>query len=82
MASGTYPSEPVSTLYYQGVEQTEYQADEIITSPDGEEHTYYFVLTAFDEDGNESGYSNEMSAPIDFEAPGVPFSLTVTVQAQ
>lgn len=37
--------------------------------PDG---TYYFVLTASDEAGNESGRSNEVSTIIDDTAPAPP----------
>jgi len=79
---GVYPSAPVATINYGGVEQTTYTSDEVIPSADGEEHTYYFVLTAFDTEGNESGRSNEVSQVIDFLAPDAPFSFTVTVQAQ
>ncbi len=41
-------------------------------TPDG---TYYFVLTAFDVNGNESGYSNEVSTVIDETAPAPPGGL-------
>jgi hypothetical protein len=80
---GTYNDPPVLTVVYDGNPLNEYTADTIITSPDGESHTYYFVLTSYDEADpvNESGYSNEVSQVIDFEAPGVPFSLTVTIKA-
>jgi hypothetical protein len=60
-------------------EQTQYSSTQPFVSPDGQRKTYYFVLTAFDTSGNESGYSNEASASIDFEAPGVPIQLKVTV---
>jgi hypothetical protein len=60
-------------------EQSSYEATKVLTSPDGEAHTYYFVITAYDMENNESGPSNEVSQLIDFEAPGVPFTLTVTV---
>jgi len=37
--------------------------------PDG---TYFWVLTAFDQTGNESGWSNEVTATIDETAPAPP----------
>ena len=46
---------------------------------------YYWVVTAFDEDGNESGYSNQVSnitetpAPPDTTPPGVPQDINVNV---
>jgi hypothetical protein len=56
-----------------------YTATRPISSPDGTTSTWFFVLTAFDSAGNESGRSNEVSAVIDFEAPGMPVNLRVTV---
>lgn len=38
---------------------------------------YYFVVTAYDSSGNESGYSNEVNALIDITAPAVPGTLRV-----
>ncbi|MEW6442360.1 MAG: fibronectin type III domain-containing protein [bacterium] len=35
-------------------------------------NTYYFALTAVDTSGNESGYSNEVSAQVSGTAPGKP----------
>ena len=63
-------------------EQSEYTATHPITALDGETTTFYFVLTAFDTSGNESGYSDEASIPIDFQAPPVPITLTITVISQ
>jgi len=37
--------------------------------PDG---TFFWVLTAFDMDGNESGYSNECWLRVDTSAPDAP----------
>ena len=67
------------TIPYGGVAQTEYTGSKVLTSPDGVTKTYYFTLTAFDTSGNESAKSNEVSAMIDFESPGVPLQLRVTV---
>ena len=67
-----------ATIPFAGA-QTEYTSAQPFVSPDGQRKTYYFVLTAFDTSGNASGYSNEVSATIDFEAPGVPIQLKVTV---
>ena len=41
--------------------------------------TYYWKATAFDLDGNESGFSDEVSLTIDTKAPGAPQSFTVTI---
>ncbi|HPF37433.1 MAG TPA: M64 family metallopeptidase [Phycisphaerae bacterium] len=42
---------------------------------------YYFVVTAFDDDGNESAYSNEVSAiPASEPPPLAPRNLTATTQ--
>ena len=47
-----------------------------INVPDG---TYYWVAYAYDEDGNVSGPSEEISLTIDTVAPGSPQSFTVTI---
>lgn len=44
--------------------------------PDG---TWYWVLTAFDEAGNESGPSNEISDTFDTTAPGPPENLLISL---
>ena len=47
--------------------------------------TYYWVITAFDEAGNESGYSNQVSSmtetppPPDTTPPGTPQEINVNV---
>lgn len=38
---------------------------------------YYFVATAYDKHGNESGYSNEVSHEVDHTAPAPPSGCTV-----
>ena len=38
--------------------------------------TYYFVATAYDEKGNESGYSNECTTDLDATAPLPPGGLS------
>jgi len=67
------------TIPYGGAAQTTYTGTKVLTSPDGVTKTYYFKLTAFDTSGNESIKSNEVSAQIDFEAPGIPLNLQVTI---
>ena len=42
--------------------------------PDG---TYFWVATAFDTNGNESGYSNELTASLDSTAPVPPQHFTI-----
>jgi hypothetical protein len=63
-------------------QQTTYTDEFQFTSPDGQRKQYFFVLTAIDTSGNESGYSNEASIWIDFEAPGVPVNLRITIKVQ
>jgi len=41
--------------------------------------THYFVLTAYDTMGNESGYSNEVWKKFDTVKPGGPTGLVITV---
>jgi len=60
-------------------QQQTYESAQVLVSPNAEVHIYYFVLTAFDTSGNESGFSNEVNARIDFQAPSVPVTLQVTV---
>jgi len=59
--------------------QTTYTSSQQMTSPDGQRIQYFFVLTALDTAGNQSGYSNEVNTWIDFEGPGIPTRFTVTV---
>lgn len=40
--------------------------------------TYFWVLTAYDEYGNESGFSNEVSEYFNFSAPANPGGLKTT----
>ncbi len=72
----------LTNIVYTGDPGPQFTSDPIIfTSPDGQIVTYYFVLTAEDGGGNESGYSNEVSEIIDFQAPDAPFTFTVIVVA-
>ncbi len=78
VAGGPYAL--LSTINYNGAPQQEYTSGpQSLISPDGQIKTYFFVATAF-KPGAESGYSNEVSAVIDFKAISVPvqFRLTVT----
>jgi len=45
--------------------------------PDG---VLFFVLTAYDNHGNESGKSNEVSTDLDTEAPTAPSFRVITVE--
>jgi hypothetical protein len=65
---------------YSGVEAPEYSSEGSLTSPDGETHTYYFVLWAYDDKGNWSGPSNELPVEIDFEGPQSPTTLKVIIR--
>lgn len=70
----------VMTIPYSGSEEVTYEQDFDLNSPDGEVHTYYFVLTAFDTSDNESDASNEVDASIDFEKPSKPSNIRVVVK--
>ena len=69
----------VLDIQYSKNDSGTYTSDYEMTSPDGETHTYYFELRAYDSDGNPSDPSNEVSLVVDFEAPSAPFNLTVTI---
>lgn len=49
------------------------------TVPPNTEATEYFVVTAFDQAGNESGYSNEVSLYVDNKAPAIPGGVQVII---
>ena len=80
--SGDYAGVVPIDIPYTG--QTVYESTQTITSPDDETHTYYFVLTAYDDEvpSNESGYSNEASVTIDFEPPETPFTFIVIIVSE
>ena len=61
--SGNYTSIPVMTIP-AGTETAN-----LLDVPDG---TYFWVLTAYDISGNESGPSNEVTASLDSTAPEPP----------
>jgi hypothetical protein len=51
-----------------------------ITAPDNAETTFYFVVVAYDDQGNFSGNSNEVDYTADFVGPGEPvLRITATV---
>ena len=77
VAGGPYVKHGNDILFV--AEQEAYESTQIFISPNTETHIYYFVLTAFDKSANESAFSNEVSARIDFQAPLVPVTLQVTV---
>jgi len=81
MAQGVYDHDMdlLVSLPFEGVSAT-YTSDAVLTSPDGQEVTWYFVCTAVDAEGNESGYSNEISQTIDFAAPNEPYNFSVTIK--
>jgi len=73
------PDLVVDVPYVEG--QTTYTSENSITAPDEDETTYYFVATAYDESGNESEKSNEVSTVLDFLAPP-PFTITIPTEPQ
>lgn len=66
--SGNYISVPVMTI--PAGTETAVLSD----IPDG---TYFWVLTAYDVAGNESGYSNEVTASLDSVPPVPPEGLLI-----
>jgi len=50
---------------------------EEVTLNDVSDGTYFWVLTAFDDSGNESGFSNEVTASLDSTAPVPPSNLLI-----
>lgn len=57
-----------------------YTTTKTVTSPDGEDQTHWFYMTARDNSGNESERSNIVSEDIDFESPNIPYILTITIE--
>jgi hypothetical protein len=51
---------------------------ETVTLEDVPDGAWYWVATAFDDKGNESGPSNEVTAVLDTTPPGAPPHLQVT----
>jgi len=52
---------------------------ETVTLTDIPDGTYFWVLTAYDTDDNESGYSNEVTANLDTLAPGAPVNVIIQI---
>jgi len=52
--------------------QTEYTVTVTIDYPNNQKTKYFYVLTAIDTSGNESGYSNEVAKEVDFLSPVAP----------
>ncbi len=52
--------------------QAEYTVTMNIDYPDGQKTKYFFVITAIDTSGNESGNSNEVAKEVDFLSPAAP----------
>jgi len=64
-----------SYTYGSGNEVAEIPAGTETCTIDVADGTWYWVLIAYDNDGNESGPSNEVSASIDQTAPAPPTNL-------
>jgi hypothetical protein len=80
LVSGTY-TDSVNVVYEPDVDPANswVSKDFRIEAPADAETTYYFMMTAFDPQGNESVPSNEVSALIDFKGPNSIINLTVEV---
>ena len=85
MQSGAYTQTwniPLAESIETSPGRWETQQSLVITAPDGAETLYYFVMTAYDEAGNRSGYSNEIFYKADFLAPEAPTSITIIIVIQ
>jgi len=64
-----------SYTYAPGTEVADIPAGTETCTIDVADGTWYWVLIAYDNDGNESGPSNEVSASVDQTAPAPPTNL-------
>ena len=69
----------LTKITYAGAPQEKYTSAQPVMVAQGTEKKLYFILTAFDEEGNESEPSNEVSATMDFLPPDSPFGLIISV---
>jgi fibronectin type 3 domain-containing protein len=67
--SGVYGQTPISVIP-AGTETV------VLDISDG---TYFWVLTAFDDNGNESTHSNEVTKSLDSIPPGAPTQLLIRI---
>lgn len=71
-ASGNY-------IYGQGNEVLDIAAGTVTGTINVTDGTYFWVLTAYDTDGNESDPSNEVTRKLDATRPSAPSGLSITV---
>jgi len=64
-------------LVYDGSPAPTYSSSSILTSPEDQVTTYYFVVDAWGLNGRNSDYSNEVSHEVDYTRPNVPVQLTI-----
>jgi len=69
-ASGNYTIIKDTGMLLPTPTEVEYLISNVI--PGGQDKTWYCVVTAYDDAGNESGYSNEVSFPLDQVVPVAP----------
>ena len=78
-AGGPYPTTArIATIPFVAGTTT-YTSLQPFTAPDNAETTYYFVASAYDTSGNESGKSNEISYKFDFLSPINPINFIIKV---
>lgn len=75
---------PLAEIYipYGGTPGATYTGDAVIVSPDGGETTLYFIVTAWDNDNNESTPSNEVYDTFDFLGPNAPYNFKIKVKTR
>lgn len=65
--------------YGQGNEVADISAGTMVTTINSTDGTFYWVLTAYDNEGLESGPSNEVTAFLDATGPDAPSGFTITI---
>ena len=74
--------DPIDSIWiaYDGSGAGSYTSDQVVTIPDGQSVTLYFVLNAWDTANNYSQNSNEVSQDfVDAVPPDAPQSFSVTI---
>jgi len=72
--SGVYTSPPVADIPAPVIGTPSFQISSL-----SEDQTYFWVVTAYDNSGNESGFSNEVTKTISIP-PDAPSGLIVTIE--
>ena len=82
MASGVHDkaNDLLLAVPFTAPAQPVYTGEGTLASPDGQQIMWYFVATAVDDQGNESGFSNEASGLVAFAPPDDPHTLKAVIK--